>query len=186
MEAFTTRGYGATSMSELRRATGASTGSLYHHFPGKEHLAAALYVEGFADYQQGFRETLEGAKTAREGVREAVRFHLRWVRDNPRLTSFLLTEQGPDVLDAARERLRPLTRTYFASVRSWVKRHVEHGEIRELPADLYYPLWIGPAQELARQRIAGRIRIALDEAAELLADSAWEALRGHRYSSSQS
>ena len=45
LEAFTVHGYSATSMSDLRRTTGASTGSLYHHFPSKEHLAAALYLE---------------------------------------------------------------------------------------------------------------------------------------------
>ena len=31
----------------------ASIGSIYHHFRSKEQLAAALYVEGLRDYQEG-------------------------------------------------------------------------------------------------------------------------------------
>ena len=49
---FDTRGYAATTMSAIQQATGASTGSLYHHFPSKAHLAAALQEHALADYQR--------------------------------------------------------------------------------------------------------------------------------------
>jgi AcrR family transcriptional regulator len=46
LECFTSRGFAATTVEEIRRRSGASIGSIYHHFGGKEGLAAELCVEG--------------------------------------------------------------------------------------------------------------------------------------------
>lgn len=178
LEAFNERGYGATSMSDIRRATGASTGSLYHHFPSKQHLAAELYVAGYADYQRGVRGVLERARTARAGIRGVVEFHLRWIDDNPELTRFLHADQGRDVVEAARDRIEPMTREFFADVRAWLHAYAHRGEVRMLPDDLYHAIWSGPAHEVSRQWLAGRVRTPLPRAARVLADTAWEALRG--------
>jgi len=40
-------------MADIRVRARASIGSIYHHFRSKEQLAAALYVEGLRDYQEG-------------------------------------------------------------------------------------------------------------------------------------
>jgi AcrR family transcriptional regulator len=50
---FVEKGLVVTTIDEIRLAAGASIGSLYHHFDSKEDLAAALYVEGLRDYQEG-------------------------------------------------------------------------------------------------------------------------------------
>ena len=178
LKSFNERGYGATSMSDIRRATGASTGSLYHHFPSKQHVAAELYVSGYADYQRGVRAVLDRARSARAGIRGLVLFHLQWIDDNPELTRFLHADQGADVLEAARPRLEPMTREFFADVRGWLHERAARGEVRPLPDDLYYAIWSGPAHELARQWLARRVRTPLPKAAGVLANTAWEALRG--------
>src|SRR6266566_5134063 len=56
---FNERGFTATTIEEICQRSGASVGSVYHHFGGKEGLAAALYVEGLRGYQRGFRDVLE-------------------------------------------------------------------------------------------------------------------------------
>ena len=48
LELFVTKGFLATTMDDVRRRSGASIGSIYHHFGSKEDLAAALYVEDCA------------------------------------------------------------------------------------------------------------------------------------------
>src|SRR2546425_484894 len=65
---FVRRGYTATTIEDIRRASGASVGSLYHHFGGKDRIAAALYVDGLARYQAGFLATLGAHDDARGGV----------------------------------------------------------------------------------------------------------------------
>lgn len=69
MDAFWARGYEATSVDDLVRATGLVRGSLYHAF-GNKH---GLYMETLAYYQErlGARMlgALRGAATVREGFR---------------------------------------------------------------------------------------------------------------------
>lgn len=180
LHAFAERGYGSTTMADVRRAAGASTGSLYHHFPTREHLAAALWLDGLERFQDGFAATLHAADGAQAGVRAGVRFHLGWVREHPDRARLLLGDQDPAVRAAAAERLAARNAAFFGAVRAWHAGHVAAGALRELPFDLLYALWIGPAQEVARAWLAGGTRTALDRFAGELADSAWAALRPRR------
>src|SRR5438067_9004277 len=152
-------------MSDIRRATGASTGSLYYHFPSKQHVAAELFVSGYADYQRGVRALLDRARSARAGIRGLVLFHLQWIDDNPELTRFLHADQGSDVLEAARPRLERMNREFFADVPHWLHEHAARGEVRPLPDDLYHAICTGPAHELARQGLARRVQTPLPKAA---------------------
>ena len=46
---FLSKGFTNTTMDDIRQLSGASTGSIYHHFENKEMLAVALYREGRSD-----------------------------------------------------------------------------------------------------------------------------------------
>ena len=63
LQAFTESGTTAATVDDVRRLSGASVGSIYHHFGDKEGLAAALYVEGLRSYQEGFLAVLEREPT---------------------------------------------------------------------------------------------------------------------------
>jgi AcrR family transcriptional regulator len=178
--AFAEKGYGSTTMTDVRRAAGASTGSLYHHFPSREHLAATVWLDGLAGFQRGFLRTLERAKDAEGGIKGGVRFHIRWVRENPDVARLLLADQDPAVRRVAAERLQARNAEFFGAVRGWLDRHVEAGTVRPLPFDLLHTLWLGPAQELARLWLAGTLRTGADRAARELGESAWLALRAQR------
>jgi AcrR family transcriptional regulator len=177
LECFTARGYAATTIEEIRRRAGASVGSMYHHFPSKEELAATLHLEALAAYQDGFLEALWAHPRAEAGVQAAVRFHLRWVVEQPRLARHLYAHREPEVVEASREAVRARSRMFFGSVLEWLESHVRLGAVRRLHPDLYYALWIGPTQELARLWTVGRANVSAAEAADSLASAAWEALR---------
>ncbi len=46
LSCFASKGFTETTMEDIRKISGASTGSIYHHFSNKEMLARALYLEG--------------------------------------------------------------------------------------------------------------------------------------------
>ena len=46
LSCFSEQGFDATTVEQIRHRSGASTGSIYHHFKNKAHIAAALYLEG--------------------------------------------------------------------------------------------------------------------------------------------
>lgn len=169
---FAEEGTLAATLEDVRRDAGVSTGALYHHFPDKTALAAALYVELTAEFQEGFLGELRAHPGAEEGVRAGVRFYLRWVSANRAAASFLLGERP-----AADPALREQNRVFFAQVLSWWSAHVHYGVLRELPFEVINALWLGPAQEYTRHWLAGRGKRVPLAAADVLADAAWRSLR---------
>jgi AcrR family transcriptional regulator len=178
---FVAKGLVATTIEEIRLAAGASIGSLYHHFVSKDDLAAALYVEGLRDYQKGAVAELRAHPGAEEGVKAAVVHHLRWVMCHNDLAHFIFSMGGLYSPGRYADELRNLNQAFFSEYRRWLSRHVLSGEIRKVPPDLYYALWIGPAHELARHLLSGRVKTPWQQGADLLADAAWTALcaEGH-------
>lgn len=175
---FDARGYGATTMTAIQQATGASTGSLYHHFPSKAHLAAALQERALADYQYGFVRILEEhPDDAEAGVRATVAYHLGWVSEHLGQARLLYTLHDPDVSELAAPRLAVLNKDFFDRVHAWYTRQADRNRVRVFPFDVLACVWIGPAQEMARSSLTSDIapeRIIRHR--ELLSSAAWNAL----------
>jgi AcrR family transcriptional regulator len=177
-DVFVEAGFAAATIDEIRARSGASVGSIYHHFGGKEGLAAALYVEGLGDYQRGLLDALRGSRDdAEAGIKAVVRHHLRWVQANRTLAQFLLTRREPEVRLASQAPLRDLNREMFAELDGWIAHHVEAGAIAPLSRDALYAVAIGPAQELSRHWLAGRTRTGIATLEHELSDAAWKAIR---------
>lgn len=170
---FVRRGYTATTIEDIRRASGASVGSVYHHFGGKDRIAAALYLDGLAGYQAGFLATLGAHDDARGGVEALVGHHLRWVREHPDLARFIVAVGGTEVLKAAGPELRRRNSAFFAAVGDWF---ADHPVLPDLPVDLLESVLLGPAQEFARHWLAGRATTTPARAQPVLAAAAWHAL----------
>jgi AcrR family transcriptional regulator len=180
LHAFSDHGYEAATIADVCRRSGASVGSVYHHFEGKEGLAAALFAEGLRAYQAGFLAALEAhPDDAEGGIRAAVGHHLRWVEKNPDLARWLLAGRRPEVRLAGEAAVRDLNRQAFAQGHGWIARQVEAGGLRALPRDVYVPVLIGPAQELCRAWLSGDVAVRPTRRAAELADAAWAALRAH-------
>jgi AcrR family transcriptional regulator len=177
LECFAERGFAATTIEEIRNRSGASIGSIYHHFGGKEGLAAELYVEGLRSYQEGFLGALEPDAEPEQAVRAIVRHHLGWVQSNPLLAQFLMNRRETELRVATEARVRELNRAFFPQVTAWVQRGVAAGKLRPLPAELLEPVLLGPCQEFARLWLSGRTRISLRRAKQELAEATWNAIR---------
>jgi AcrR family transcriptional regulator len=162
---------GETAIEDVRSRSGASVGSIYHHFGGKDGIAAALYVETLRSYQEGVVRALGRAGSAEDGVEGLVRHHLRWVERNPDRARFLL--RGGSAREAVGEELQELNRDLSAAVEAWVSRQPA---IRPLLREVFYAAVIGPAQEVSRLWLAGRVG-SLRKLEDELAGAAWRAVR---------
>ena len=67
----------AATLDEIRRDADVSVGALYHHFPDKPALAAAVYAQRMSEYQGSFVAMLRRQDTAEDGIRGGVAHHLR-------------------------------------------------------------------------------------------------------------
>jgi len=181
LASFSELGYQQTTIEHIRARSGASTGSIYHHFAGKEQLAAAIYLDGLASYQDGLLVELERHKSAERGVRAIVHYHLDWIAAHQPLARFLLSMRHTEGVAATEGEIRARRVDFFRRALAWFAPHIEAGAIRRLPAPVLVSLIIGPAQELGRHWL-GRAADpeqakALRDARRLLADAAWNAIR---------
>src|SRR5688572_22391487 len=97
---FTELGFAATTMEEIRRRSRASTGSIYHHFSGKDELAGALYLEGIQRYQDGLLVALGRHRSAARGIRAIVLYHLGWVEAHHELARYLFQTRRAESVEA--------------------------------------------------------------------------------------
>ncbi|MFW6051220.1 MAG: TetR/AcrR family transcriptional regulator [Myxococcota bacterium] len=177
LAAFDELGYDDATIADIRDRSGASTGSIYHHFGSKEGIAAALYEEVLARYRAGLLERVERTRSARSLVRGIVLYHLDWAARHPAWARYLLRMRHADGVLEREEALRRGTRDFLRRMQARIDPHVERGEIVALPAALYPLVIIGPAQDMIRHWLAGRLALDPRAVADTLADLAWKALR---------
>jgi AcrR family transcriptional regulator len=173
---FVRDGVAATTVDGICERSGASVGSLYHHFPGgREAIAATLYLETLAEYQEGFLQELHRHRVPAAGIRATVRYYLRWVQEHREATRFLFRYGDLELQSRTDPSLAQLNRAFFTGIHAWA---ADAGavELAGLPIDVAVAIWIGPSHQYARRWLAGGARTAIDDAAQMLADAAWGAL----------
>lgn len=172
---FREQGFGATSMEQIRSRSGASVGSIYHHFHSKEELAQALYIEGLADYQQSLLVELTRHRTAESKTRAVVDHYLGWVSDHLELMHYLVQMRQADFV--AQSEIRASRAAFFRAAAEFFRGHLENGELRAMPFELFVALTTGPVQEYTRHWLGHPDPGDLKKARKILADAAWASVR---------
>ena len=177
LELFAEKGFEATTVADVRERSGASTGSIYHHFTSREQLGLALYRDGLARYHAAILEVLESEPPAEAGVRALIGTHLRWATANQTLARFLLTTRRAEFMAEAADALRDDNRAFLRPLVGWCEAHIAGGALRRMPRDIYLAVLFGPAHEWLRHWLAAAARADSAGAALALGDAAWRALR---------
>src|SRR5258708_14203318 len=107
---FASKGFAETTMEDIRKLSGASTGSIYHHFSNKELLARALYLEGRSSLNAALSASLT-ANSLREGIEALVYAYLGGFEQHADLGQYLLQAGESEYLSAYIKVLRQKTRT---------------------------------------------------------------------------
>ncbi|MFD5096566.1 TetR/AcrR family transcriptional regulator [Amycolatopsis thailandensis] len=79
---FAAEGVAGVTMSAVAREVGAPSGSIYHRFPGRPALLAAVWLRTLASFQQGYLEALEREPVTEAAVEAAAQV-VRWCRAHP-------------------------------------------------------------------------------------------------------
>ncbi|MFD2081976.1 DNA-binding transcriptional regulator, AcrR family [Actinopolymorpha cephalotaxi] len=79
----------AVTVAAVARAAGAPSGSVYHRFPGRPALLAALWLRSLERFQAGFLVAVE-QDTPLTAARSAARHIVAWSRANPADATILL------------------------------------------------------------------------------------------------
>ncbi|WP_439888514.1 TetR/AcrR family transcriptional regulator [Pseudomonas sp. MBLB4123] len=174
---FTEAGVDATTIEMIRDRSGASIGSLYHHFGNKERIIAALYLAGTAEYATALEAGFAEAQGAEDCVKLLVTSYIDWVVANPDWARFILHSRGRVEAGEMGEQLRAANRQHYARIFEALAGYREQGLFKTMPVDCFASVIIGPSQDFARNWLAGRTQTALGDCRELLAQVAWDSVR---------
>jgi AcrR family transcriptional regulator len=171
------RGYHATTIEDVRERSGASTGSIYHHFSSKERLVAALYADGIRRFQEALLEPTRRIDDPAACILALVTATLGWVSDNLDLARFLLNHPPPAVARESEEEIQEMNRAFVSALSDRFQTWLDRNAIRPIQVELLFPILIGPTYEFARRWLLGRTSVSLDDAAGDLAVAAWRSVR---------
>ncbi|MCY1286986.1 HTH-type transcriptional repressor Bm3R1 [compost metagenome] len=176
----TEHGVDGTTIEMIRDRSGASIGSLYHHFGNKERILGALYLAGVSEYADLLEAGFKTADSAEACVKLLVTSYVDWVAANPDWARFILHSRGRVEAGELGDQLREANRLHFARVLQALASYREQGLFKELPVDCFAPIVIGPVQDFTRNWLAGRTQSQLLERRELFAQMAWESVRARQ------
>ena len=175
---FLADGYEQTTIAQIRKRSGTSNGALFHHFPAKEAIAGALYVDAIASFQQGLWDLVSRKPRAlRAAVHGAIAHQLGWTEQNPDLARFIYARGHLDWNTAAGAELAARNRDLAAAFREWMAPLVESGEVRPAPMLLITSVVSGPAHAIAQRWLAGQVDRPLTSFVDALTDAACAGLR---------
>lgn len=179
LSCFTEFGVDATTIEMIRDRSGASIGSLYHHFGNKERILAALYLAGTGEYAELLAQGFSKADSAEACVKLLVTSYIDWVAANPDWARFILHSRGRVEAGERGDDLREANRLHFQRIFAALSSYREQGLFKSMPVDCFASVIIGPAHDFARNWLAGRTQTELADCRQLLAQVAWESVRAN-------
>ncbi len=174
---FTGLGIDATTVEDICRESGASIGSLYHHFGSKEGVASGLFIDGVKRLNADLLKKLRRCRSAEAGVRVVVTQYCDWVTKHADLARYLLNSRDIAFSEGARRELKEIHREHITAVFQWFAPYVAAGDMKRLPPDTYVPIISGPIQDYTRHWLAGQTQASPSRVKHVFADAAWNAMR---------
>jgi AcrR family transcriptional regulator len=174
---FSQYGYEATSIGQLCEASGASVGSIYHHFGNKPRVAAALFLEGIRQVHQSTLAALLATRSVERGIASLTESYLSWVENQPRYAKFLLSYRHADFMQEVEVELREVNLSFRRTLADWAKPHMERGVLPRIAPELYSAILIAPAEVFARSWLDKRARTDMASAQRLLTKAGVAAIK---------
>ncbi|GLV55661.1 transcriptional regulator [Dictyobacter sp. S3.2.2.5] len=180
LKLFATRGYTETTMEDIRQLSGASTGSIYHHFENKEKLALALYLEGRKELNERLQPIMSRPEQPLENtIKDLVAAYVAWFTDNPELGQFLIQADSTEYLSTQVQSLQQSSDAISQHIIAWLRPMIDTGRIAFYPDQIYMPLLFGPSREFLRRWLKSRQQIDFAHIQQELGRAAWQTLRPH-------
>ncbi len=176
LDCFLENGLESTTIDTIRQRSGASVGTLYHHFGNKEGLVAALFFAALDDHKAMMWPELECAKTPRAAIEGLVNSYTNWVTRQPELARFMFLARSSVAAGPFGEELAERNREQYGFLHKWLAEGVKLGEIRSLPKETYPALLLGQSENYCRAWLSGRVPTPPSEHSQVFADAAWRSL----------
>jgi len=175
LDLFTRKGYFNTSMRDITRESGVSTGSVYHHFRDKEGVALALYQSLIARMRCELEQIMACHDSAHDQCRAVVELLFRITEQEPAVMSFMLYVKHREFLP---EELPVCSSEPFELMRTMVHRGMERGEIERGDLLVASSCLFGGAIRMVTARLDGLAEQPLEHYLEEVWAYSWRSVAG--------
>lgn len=173
LKLFTRQGYFKTSVPDIVRASGCSTGSIYHHFGDKESIARALYESLVERMDHAFQEIEQADQAASTRCRAVIRLLFQITEQEPEVMEFMLYAKHREFLPD----IHPIcSAAPFRKMREFVSLGMEQGEIRRMNPTVAAAAVYGGALRMIHLRLDGVLEQSLNEKFEEVWLCAWRSV----------
>ncbi|MEM7330807.1 MAG: TetR/AcrR family transcriptional regulator [Chloroflexota bacterium] len=173
---FSENGLSQLRIAEISKRSGASIGSIYHHFKDREGVIYALYHDSFVDCFEQLRQSILEETDAESGIKRFVVSYLQWVFENPAQASFIYAASQEEILRRHQDELHAFKSQFYLDIFSWMSPFIQSGELLALPPWAYDAIIMGPAHEFSRRWLGGLRDLSMEEAQSIIADAVWRAI----------
>jgi len=174
LELFSERGYFNTSIHDIRRTAGVSTGAIYHHFQNKEALAKSLYMTLLLQMDQAIEDACRGQDGCRERCRAIIEKMFSLTMQQPRIMQFILLAQHREYLPDE----PPICSSKpFQAMKKVVTAGIISGEVRELEPWVAATTMFGGALRMMNLQLDGALDRPLAQYLDEVVECAWYGIK---------
>jgi AcrR family transcriptional regulator len=177
LNCFCHEGFDNASIEAICEKSGASIGSIYHHFGSKDGIASVLYLDALSNYYDELDRVLTRKTNAEGLIRKVIRHHVNWSVKNPELTRYLLRNRRLPAIASIEEKIQTLIKSKLRDLLEFLRAAVSRGEVRQYPNSAYIAIIFGPCHEVVRLWSFNELRGNVEEIRDCLCDAAWLSLR---------
>jgi AcrR family transcriptional regulator len=171
---FSERGYFSTSIHDIRRAAGVSTGAIYHHFQNKETLAKSLYDSLLVRMEDEMNAAIAGRTGCRERSRAIIARMFEMTLNEPRTMQFVLLAQHREFL---RDEPPICSSRPFQFMRRVIEDGMAAGEVRRMEPWVAATAMFGGALRMMNLQLDGALGRPIPDYLDEVVDCAWRAIR---------
>lgn len=170
---FVQKGYAATTISDIKRASGATTGSIYHFFDGKPAIAITLWQNTNQAWEECVYQ-MRQSKDPREMVETTVHGLAEWALRDRALFLFFEEMRIRALTDPDLSEIVEISRRGFESAAAVYQQWVDQGAVIDMDWPLASALIVGPTYDYLRK--SGQIKNHTSNI-DILVAQAWAAVK---------
>ncbi|MGR4880262.1 TetR/AcrR family transcriptional regulator [Streptomyces sp. LARHCF249] len=178
LKVYASSGEAGLTVSAITKASGISSGSIYHHFGSLDGVFSALALRSVGQLLNALGTALVQAADARSGIRAVVLAYLDFAQTHPDEARLIHSVAADREGMARAGELRDSQEARLAPITLWIHAHQESGELASLSAPMIESLVMGPVVAVVRRWLTVG-DVDLEEAAGALPEHIWRSV-SHR------
>jgi AcrR family transcriptional regulator len=171
---FVEKGYHNTSIPDIVKEAGVSTGAIYHYYSSKEELAKEIHRTAVEQYLEKYNEEVGSQQTSYDKIRAVTSLLFRWAENDPIMVQYLLYGRPNEILD---KRLSVCSEEGLTTALEIVDWGTNNGEIRSMNRFLAAAAISGYIIRMIQLRFDGLIKHSLVEFVEATTNNIWLSLK---------